>query len=341
MKIAYGGGLTLSLYPVEKPLEILKNALDDNPRYIIEEESDFISVSYTAKFIRDFFELWRERLKGEELDLFEEILKNICFETRLNNNGYFDAIITVKSEIDDKIHEKIYSNPRIKNGFFDELKSHFKDLYEAVYKKNHQHTYIRYYEIFCHLIIIDDENFDLNDAKEIIYNYYNNKLLNNIIKPTMNNMDSFESQIRNQNFLDFLSNDVRHFIRYCTYISNRAIYLRRNVWAMNYIKMCLNPSMAPIEKKDLFLKNLEGSVGLLTSRKEVIESIKDSIAYHMSFASTLLGFFGVMIAILLSNPNLNGLILPITAIFILILLSLLLFVMFNSIKNECRKPKLA
>jgi len=51
LKIAYGGGLTLSLYPVEKPLEILKNALDDNPRYIIEEESDFISVSVSVMFI--------------------------------------------------------------------------------------------------------------------------------------------------------------------------------------------------------------------------------------------------------------------------------------------------
>jgi len=337
--IAYGGGLTLSLYPIENPLEVLENSLKDNPRYVTENKNDFILISLTAKYIDDFVELWHERLRGWEIDLFGEILKNINFKAQLDKNGYFSAIISVEPDIGEKIHEKIFSNPIIKKGFSDELKSHFKDLYESVYKKNHKHTYIRYYEIFCHLIIIES-NFNLDIAKESIYNHFNQKLLNNIIKPTMKYMDNFEYQIQDQNFSEFFYYNILDFISYCSYISNRAIFLRRNIWAMNYIKMCLNRSYNPTRNMNTFLKDLEGSARLLNSRKEVIESIKNTIGYHVSFASTLIGFFGVFITILLSNSDQNNFfaLLFIIAIFILLVL-LLSYIMFMSIKNECGKTK--
>jgi len=336
--IAYGGGLTLSLYPIENPIEVLEDSLKDNPRYVTENENDFILVSLTAKYVDDFVKLWYERLRGWEIDLFGEILRNISFKAQLDKNGYFDAIISIEPEIEREIHDKIFSNPRIKKGFSDELKSHFKDLYESIYKKIHKHTYIRYYEIFCHLIIIES-HFDLDIAKENVYNHYNQKLMNNILKPTMANMDNFENQIQNQNFLNYFCYDILHFIRYYSYISERIIFLRRHIWAMNYIKTCLNPSHNPIGKKDLFLKDLEGSVGLLNSRKEVIESIKHSIGYHMSFTSTLLGFFGVLITIAWSDPYQNSISILIIIVILFILLISLLYVMFTSIKSECGKAE--
>ena len=333
MIIAYGGGLTLSLYPMENPIEILENSLKNNDRYIIENENDFISVNLTAKYVDDFIKLWEGRLRGWELDLFKDILRNVNFETRLDDDGYFSAIIHVEEELGDKIHDKIFSTDRTKKGFSDELKSHLKDLFESVYKKSHQHTYIRYYEIFCHLVIIEDD-FNIDQAKESIYNHFHQKLMNNIMKPTMNNMDVFEKNIKEQTFLGYVYN-ILGFIGYSKYISNRAIFLRRNVWAMNYIKMCLKPSQNTIQTKNLFLKDLEGSAQLLNSRKEVIESIKNSIGYHISFASTFLGFFGVLITIIFYDPNLNKFFLLTTIIMLVIILSILTYFMFNSVKREC------
>ena len=141
----------------------------------------------------------------------------------------------------------------MKKGFSDELKSHFKDLYESVYKKNHEHTYIRYYETFSQLILIEDEdNFRIDILKEDTYNYFNNKLMNNIIKPTMGRMNEFENKIQSQNFLEFFRTDILQFDKYNKYISDNVIYLRRNIWAMNYIRMCLNLSEDQIQGKDLF-----------------------------------------------------------------------------------------
>jgi len=291
------------------------------------------------RLINDFFELWNTRLRGNELELFKEIMENICIDTRLDEYGYFDAIIKIESKVKGKIQNEIFSNPIMKKGFSDELKSHFKDLYESVYKNSHKHTYIRYYETFSQIILIeDDNNFDIDILKEDIYNYFNDKLMNNIIKPTMRFMDEFENTIQNQNFVEFFWNDILHFFRYHEYISDKAIYLRRNIWAMNYIRMCLNPSKDQIQRKDLFEKNLEGSAELLKSRKEVVESVKNSLTYYISFASVLLGIFGVAVAIIFSNPDYNNNVPAIIMFIIFILTNLLLFIMFKSIKNECGKP---
>lgn len=339
MIIAYGGGLILSLYQIKNPLEELENSLKSDPRYVLEKNGDFLRVKFSDRLIRDFVALWRNRRHSKELELFEEIMKNIYIDTRLDESGYFDAIIKIELKIKEKIQNEIFSNPKMKKGFSDELKSHFKDLYESVYKKGHEHTYVRYYEAFSQLILIENEvDFNIDILKEDTYNYFNNKLMNNIIEPTMRRMDIFEKKIQNQNFLEFFRTDILHFFTYDEYISDNVIYLRRNIWAMNYIIMCLNLSEDQIQRKDLFRKNLEGSAELLNSRKEVVESVKNSFAYYISFASVLLGIFGVAIAIILSNPGYNNSVPTSIIIIIFILAILLLFAMFKSIRNECGKP---
>ena len=342
MIIAYGGGLILSLYQIENPFEELENSLKSDPHYVIEKNGDLLRVKFSAGLINDFVDLWNERLIGKELELFKEIMDNIYIDTRLDESGYFDAIIKIESKMEVKIQNEIFSNPRIKKGFSDELKSHFKDLYESVYVSSHKHTYIRYYETFSQLILIEDEdNFHIDILKEDIYDYFNNKLMNNIIKPTMRFMDEFEDKIQNQNFLEFIKKDILHFFMYYEYISTRIIHLRRNIWAMNYIRMCLNSSEDQIQRKDLFRKDLEGAAELLNSRKEVVESVKNSLVHYISFASVLLGISGVAVAIILSNPayNNNNNNFPAIIMFIILLLSiLLLFIMFKSIRNECEKP---
>ena len=127
MILAYGGGLTLSLYPISNPLDIIQKTFDDNPRYIGEKNGDSLKIRYSLDFIQSFTDEWKNRLAGPEVILFEKILRHLCFESRLNEYGYFDAILSIDSVIEETVNDEILSNERIKIGFFDELSTHFKD----------------------------------------------------------------------------------------------------------------------------------------------------------------------------------------------------------------------
>lgn len=318
MIIAYGGGLTLSLYPIVNPIKHLQKSLEDNERYKVEDCGSFIKVSYSNKFITNFIGLWDKRTHSSEVDLFKKILENIYFESRLNETGYFEAILKTESAEVEKIYAQILANTNLKQGFLDELETHFKDIYEFVYIKTHNHTYMRLYEIFCH-VVLNEGKFDLDDAKNNVSIYLKNISIFNLIKPVMGNMDAYEKEVQNRSFVSFLRNDILHIFDYYAYVSNRIIYLRKSIWALNYLKTCFKP-----------LEEMDGFVLLLSSRKEVIEAIKNAIGYYVSLASTILGFFGVILALM----NVDKVII---AIILMTILILLLYSMQNSIKSECGK----
>lgn len=348
MILAYGGGLTLSLYPISNPLDIIQKTFNDDPRYTSEKDDDSIKIKYSSEFIQSFIGEWKTRLTGPELTNFEEILGCLCFESRLYENGYFDAILSIDPVIQETVNAEILGNERIKIGFFDELGTHFKDLYECVYKVIHTHTYIRYYEAFCHLIAIEDKK-DIGDAKEKVFDHFS-IVIENKIRNTMDDMDDFESQIRNRNFLEFLRYDVSQYIKYSEYISNKVIELRMTVWVLNYMEMCIDVQNSSGKSMKKFT-GASGFAKLVILRKEVVESIKNSIAYHMSLASTLLAFYGILLAVMLSvkiqsmsvGSNIASILNATRIIFggliLGLILTAVLYMAYKSITKECELHK--
>ncbi|CAD7767290.1 MAG: hypothetical protein DNFNHJIP_00698 [Candidatus Argoarchaeum ethanivorans] len=80
MIIAYGGGLILSLYQIKNPLEELENSLENDPRYVFKKNDDFLRIKFSDRLIEDFVALWSKRHHSKELELFEEIMKNIYIQ---------------------------------------------------------------------------------------------------------------------------------------------------------------------------------------------------------------------------------------------------------------------
>lgn len=361
MIIAYGGGLTLSIFPLVNPLELLKNALNDNSQYSIEIQTDSVRVYFSHDFIKDFIDDWKNRTpegqtQRNNVILLEKILKNSYFdECRLDETGYFDAIFKTDSVEVENIFNEINSDPFAKSGLIEELETHFKDLYECVYIKTHRHIYIRLYELFCHIIFNENRTgqFDLNAAKDEIFVYFNNSTLNNIIMQTMENMDYFEESFRRQNFLEFLSNSyIRNIFKeviiqiipkifwiktklkvsklfklkqksddsnnliqlqfqrkllsqsldsfilpFYKDISGEVIFLRKIIWSFNYLIIILERHHSR-KSVDSLRNNLENFSKLLSLRKEVSESVKNTISFFVSFGSIVIGFFGVLLAVI-------------------------------------------
>lgn len=399
MIIAYGGGLTLSIVPIVNPLEILKNALIDKSEYRIEMLNGSIRVYFSKDFIKDFINDWENRTpegqaQRNDVILFEKILEGSYFDgCRLDETGYFEAILKTDSSEVEKIYNEIIADPdeQRKNGLSDELKTHFKDLYECVYIKTHKHTYIRLYEVFCHLVLNENKKgqFDLNTAKDDVFIYFNNAALNNIIMQTMSRIDYFEESVRSQNLFDFLRNfyirnifsegvvqaipkilwiktkfvfsdlfkrkqkddpeylalsqelqfqknllntPLEWFILpFYTDISGETIYLRKIVWALNYIIIILKPYQHSRSQVDSLINNLGNFSILISLRKEVATSIINTINFFVSFGSIVIGFFGVVLAILKLDVIMLGFFI-IISIFIFFIVS---YILYRSIKTEC------
>lgn len=343
MIIAYCGGLTLSIYPVNNPIQNLKNALNSEPEYIIEDYKDFIKVRFCNKFIEDFVKMWEDRVPRYQSNviLFGKILKNIYFDQcRLYENGYFEALLKTDSIEIERIIKEIRINEQRQRGFSDELKMEFKNIYELVYRKIHKHTYIRLNEAFCHLVLNDDKgSFDLNIAREAVFCYFNDITINNVIYPAIRKMDSFEENIRSQTFSTFLATYLnivykmgnRFGIMLPVYddISDHATYSRRIVWALNYIRLCLKQLQFSLPQLHTFSNNLEDFTTILSLRKEVAESMKNAINFYASIGSIILGLFGVILAIL--KVDFSVIIVLLSILFIIISYKL-----YKSIKDECQ-----
>jgi len=311
MIIAYCGGITLSLYPMVEPMDKLRKALKDNSQYLVDDCNDFIKVSFSKQFIDDFIvKVWEQRTHSPEIESFKKILENIYFESRLFEDG-------------------------LKDGFSDEIESHFRDLYEVVYNEVHKHTYLRLYERLCH-VILNEGKLDLIAAKKDVIEYLRDTIFTRLIKPLMRNIDAYEDEIFKIEFSDFLFKKICGTVIY-QYMSERTRYLRRSIWALKYVGMCLPDRDTPKQTNE-FHADLDAFANLLESRKEITESIKNSIAYYITLISTIMTFLGVVLAIVLIIYN-TKMAIGVTVILMIISLILILYVMYGSIKIECERIK--
>jgi len=335
MIIAYCGGITLSLYPIVEPMDILREALKDQSQYLVEDCNDFIKVRFSKQFIDDFIiKVWEPRTHTPEIESFKKILENICFESKLFEDGYLEALIKTESDEVTKIFtNEILGNNEIKEGFSDEIESHFRDLYEVVYNKVHKHTYLRLYERLSH-VILNEGNLDLIAAKEDVIDYFRDTMFTRLVRPLMRNIDDYEDEIFKIEFSDFLFKKVCGIVIY-QYMSERTRYLRRSIWALKYVGMCLPNRNTQANE---FQADLDAFAYLLDSRKEITESIKNSIAYYITLISTILTFLGVVLAIVLIIYNTKMAIGVIVTLMIISLI-LILHVMYGSIKIECERVK--
>ena len=138
MIIAYGGGITLSLYPIADPIDKLKDALTDNSKYIVNDSNDYIKINFSKQFINDLITKWKQRTNTSEIELFKKFLENIYFQCRLFEDGYLEVFIKTESdEIEYIFVNEIIINSVIKKGFSDEIEWHFRDLYVVVFNKVH------------------------------------------------------------------------------------------------------------------------------------------------------------------------------------------------------------
>ncbi len=337
MIIAYGGGITLSLYAIVKPLDCLKDALKNQLQYNVELYDDFIKVSFSKQFIDDFIgKVWEPRTHSSEIQSFKKIMESLFFEIKLYEDGYLETLIKTESNDVEKIIKEILDKDALKNGFADEIDSHFRDLYEVVYSQVHKHTYLRLYERLCHTTLIGRDNLDLITEKENVINYIRDILSIRLIRPLMENIDEYEDRIYKINFTNFLVKDLFGSIIY-QYMSKMSRYLRRSIWALNYIGMCL-PNKDTLKHNNKFYGDLDDFANLLNSRKEIADSIKNSIGYYISLISTNLTFWSVVLAIILIKGNSFYVYGPVIVI-IFISTIFIAYVMYGSIKTDCERVK--